>query len=234
MKNKDIKDILFAVALFSALTVTLSGCGGVVKPTSTAAAPVDTDGDGVGDNADAFPNDATETTDSDSDSVGNNADAFPNDATETADADNDGVGNNADAFPNDVTETADADNDGVGDNADAFPNDATETADTDGDNADDFPSDSARSVATLQLPGQDSLTGRDTVTATESKIETVAAKAPKEGSVTQSSAGKVSVSVVHDAAGSEFTVTNDDGWSVADTDKEGRLNDAPTGWEGLP
>ena len=32
------------------------------------------DGDGVGDNADAFPNDATETTDSDGDGVGNNSD----------------------------------------------------------------------------------------------------------------------------------------------------------------
>ena len=32
------------------------------------------DGDGVGDNADAFPNDATETQDTDGDGVGDNSD----------------------------------------------------------------------------------------------------------------------------------------------------------------
>ena len=105
----------------------------------------DSDNDGVGDNADAFPNDVNETADSDNDGVGDNADAFPNDVNETADSDNDGVGDNADAFPNDVNETADSDNDGVGDNADAFPNDVNETADSDndgvGDNADAFPND---------------------------------------------------------------------------------------------
>jgi len=37
----------------------------------------------VGDNADAFPNDASETMDTDSDGVGDNADAFPNDASKT-------------------------------------------------------------------------------------------------------------------------------------------------------
>ena len=105
----------------------------------------DTDGDGVGDNGDAFPNDASETTDTDGDGVGDNADAFPNDPNETTDTDGDGVGDNADAFPSDPNETADSDGDGVGDNGDAFPNDASETTDTDGDgvgdNADAFPND---------------------------------------------------------------------------------------------
>ena len=64
--------------------------------------------DGVGDNSDAFPNDATETLDSDMDGVGDNADAFPNDATETLDSDNDGVGDNSDAFPNDPAKSVDA------------------------------------------------------------------------------------------------------------------------------
>ena len=73
--------------------------------------------DGVGDNADAFPVDATETVDSDGDNVGDNSDAFPNDANESADSDMDGVGDNADAFPNDASETLDTDGDGVGDNA---------------------------------------------------------------------------------------------------------------------
>ncbi|CAM3236869.1 collagenase [Shewanella violacea] len=107
--------------------------------------PVDTDGDGVIDSQDAFPNDPTESVDTDGDGVGDNADAFPNDATETLDSDGDGVGNNADAFPNDATETLDSDGDGVGDNADAFPFDATETLDSDGDgignNADAYPND---------------------------------------------------------------------------------------------
>ena len=57
--------------------------------------------------------------DSDGDGVNDDEDAFPNDPKETADTDNDGVGDNADVFPNDPTEIADCDNDGVGDNADA-------------------------------------------------------------------------------------------------------------------
>ncbi|MDA9008037.1 hypothetical protein N9J18_02235, partial [Porticoccaceae bacterium] len=65
------------------------------------AGPVDSDNDGVNDDEDAFPNDASETADSDNDGTGDNADAFPNDASETADSDNDGVGDNADFAPND-------------------------------------------------------------------------------------------------------------------------------------
>jgi len=106
---------------------------------------VDSDSDGTGDNADAFPNDANETMDSDSDGTGDNADVFPNNATETMDSDEDTVGDNADAFPNNANETMDSDSDGTGDNADAFPNDANETMDSDvdgtGDNADAFPND---------------------------------------------------------------------------------------------
>ncbi|MEC9194725.1 MAG: choice-of-anchor V domain-containing protein, partial [Candidatus Thermoplasmatota archaeon] len=117
-----------------------------------ASETADSDNDGVGDNADAFPLDGTETTDSDGDGVGDNGDAFPNDASETADSDNDGVGDNADVFPNDPSETVDSDNDGVGDNGDAFPNDASETLDSDndgvGDNADVFPNDPSESVDT--------------------------------------------------------------------------------------
>ncbi len=87
----------------------------------TLDAVIDSDGDGVPDDQDDFPNDPTETTDSDGDGVGDNADAFPNDPGETADSDGDGVGDNADAFPNDPGETADSDGDGVGDNSDPFP-----------------------------------------------------------------------------------------------------------------
>ena len=110
----------------------------------------DTDGDGIGDNADRdddndgrndviddFPRDASETADSDGDGIGDNADPFPRNADETADTDGDGVGDSSDAFPDDPSESLDSDGDGVGDNADAFPNDATEFADSDGDGVGD-------------------------------------------------------------------------------------------------
>ncbi len=143
------------------------------------AVDIDSDGDGVLDADDAFPLDPNETVDTDGDGIGNNADtdddndgvldtadAFPLDATESVDTDTDGVGNNADtdddndgvldtadAFPLDATESVDTDTDGIGNNADtdddndgvldtadAFPLDATESVDTDtdgiGNNAD--------------------------------------------------------------------------------------------------
>nr|ANV81116.1 hypothetical protein [uncultured Candidatus Thalassoarchaea sp.] len=108
-------------------------------------ADTDDDGDGVLDSTDAFPYDPSETMDTDGDGLGDNADEFPNDATERVDSDGDGVGDNADVFPSDTTEWADTDGDGVGDNSDAFPNDASEIVDSDGDgvgnNADAFPYD---------------------------------------------------------------------------------------------
>ena len=58
--------------------------------------PFDTDGDGVYDADDAFPNDPNESADSDGDGVGDNADDFPNDPSESVDTDGDGVGDNAD------------------------------------------------------------------------------------------------------------------------------------------
>jgi alpha-tubulin suppressor-like RCC1 family protein len=94
----------------------------------------DDDDDGVLDQYDAFRTDASETLDTDLDGIGNNADtdddddgdsvnddndAFPLDAAESVDTDSDGMGNNADA---------DDDNDGVDDNNDAYPLDATRSA----------------------------------------------------------------------------------------------------------
>ena len=73
---------------------------------------VDSDGDGVSDLDDAFPDDASESVDSDGDGVGNNADAFPSDASETLDTDGDLVGNNADS---------DDDGDGIDDDYDPQP-----------------------------------------------------------------------------------------------------------------
>lgn len=107
---------------------------------------IDTDGDGVLDDEDAFPFRANETLDSDNDGVGDNQDQFPNDATETLDTDGDSLGNNtdddddndgtldnADQLPLDPNETLDTDHDGVGDNADELPNNQDEFVDTDGD-----------------------------------------------------------------------------------------------------
>ena len=134
--------------------------GDAVMSNEVTIGDIDSDGDGVLDGQDAFPNDSSETTDSDGDGVGDNADVFPNDGTQTTDTDGDGygdnpTGNNADAFPNDATQTTDSDGDGYGDNptgnnADAFPADGTEWADTDGDgvgdNADAFPNDATETV----------------------------------------------------------------------------------------
>ena len=50
----------------------------------TRTGPSDSDGDGVNDDQDAFPDDPSETADSDGDGVGDNADAFPNDPTRSA------------------------------------------------------------------------------------------------------------------------------------------------------
>ncbi|MEP4145606.1 MAG: S8 family serine peptidase [Halioglobus sp.] len=109
----------------------------------------DSDGDGVQDHRDAFPNDRTETTDTDGDGVGDNADAFPENDREWSDVDDDGVGDNLDEFPDDPSEWRDTDQDGVGDNRDAFPYDSSESLDSDGDgvgdNADTFPNDPSQS-----------------------------------------------------------------------------------------
>ena len=93
----------------------------------------DSDGDGVTDILDVFPDNPDETADRDGDGTGDNSDVFPDDATEVADRDGDGTGDNSDVFPDDATEVADRDGDGTGDNSDVFPDDATEVADRDGD-----------------------------------------------------------------------------------------------------
>lgn len=122
----------------------------------------DDDGDGVPNGEDAFPNDPKETKDTDGDGIGDNADedvdgdgvdneedAFPLNKNETTDTDGDGIGDNVDpdkdgdghnntddAFPGDPKEWKDSDNDTIGDNGD-------DDRDGDGvDNDDDaFPDD---------------------------------------------------------------------------------------------
>jgi len=121
--------------------------GDASKTKQEELAPSDKDGDGVIDSEDAFPDDPNEWKDTDGDGIGDNADqdrdgdghnndvdAFPIDPKEWKDSDGDGIGDNADKdrdndgveddkdkFPDDPTEWADSDKDGVGDNKDAYP-----------------------------------------------------------------------------------------------------------------
>lgn len=92
--------------------------------------PHDSDGDGIPDSNDTFPDDPAEWQDSDEDGVGDNADAFPDDATEWLDTDGDGTGDNADT---------DDDGDGFLDSWEDFlgtdpldPNDMPVDTDSDG------------------------------------------------------------------------------------------------------
>ena len=96
--------VLATVLLASLLTA--CGGGGSSDNSGTGTAQTDTDGDGVIDSQDAFPNDASESKDTDGDGVGDNSDKFPNDASESKDTDGDGTGNTADT---------DDDNDGASD-----------------------------------------------------------------------------------------------------------------------
>jgi|GEM_PF-1578946 len=74
--------------------------------------PPDSDGDGVADERDAFPNNPKEQFDSDKDGVGDHADAFPFNPAEQKDTDGDKIGDNADM---------DDDNDGIPDATDTNP-----------------------------------------------------------------------------------------------------------------
>ena len=130
--------------------------GSNLKCLGTSSGPVqDTDGDGIMDYADAFPDDPLETQDSDGDGVGDNSDPWPNDPTKWIDSDGDGhedynIDQNqnritVDQFPYDPNEWIDSDSDMVGDNSDAFPNNPAESKDDDndgvGNNADKFDND---------------------------------------------------------------------------------------------
>ena len=102
--------------------------------------------------ADAFPRDPKESLDTDGDGIGNNADmdddndgtvddddVFPLDVSESSDADMDGTGDNKDAFPNNPLYTLDSDSDGMPDSWETKygldpndPNDAASDKNNDG------------------------------------------------------------------------------------------------------
>ena len=58
-------------------TLALLGVGACDAGSVPPVAAVDSDGDGVADADDAFPNDPNETKDTDGDGIGDNADPFP-------------------------------------------------------------------------------------------------------------------------------------------------------------
>lgn len=92
----------------------------------------DSDGDGVVDTSDDYPNDPEESTDTDGDGLGDNLDT---------DDDNDGTPDEDDALPTNSTEDTDTDGDGIGNEADADDNDDgiadTGSTDTNGDGVED-------------------------------------------------------------------------------------------------
>ncbi len=79
-----------ARVVFSLADATLSGGQLELTVDGAGGDDPDSDGDGVPDSIDAFPDDPFETTDSDGDGVGDVADAFPDDPTQSGDDDTGG------------------------------------------------------------------------------------------------------------------------------------------------
>jgi hypothetical protein len=141
------KQKIVAQIAFVTIVLALGACGG-----GGSSGPRDSDGDGVPNNQDVFPNDATESVDSDGDGVGDSADAFPNDAAETADADTDGVGNNSDNCPDDANAgQTDSDANGAGDACDPITTTYAFTSSFDGGSSVSYTGQTARHVLVLGL-----------------------------------------------------------------------------------
>jgi len=67
----------------------------------------DSDGDGIEDSVDKFPDDPSEWEDTDGDGTGDNSDAFPTDPKKWIDSDGDGLDNNSDVNPDNGKDTID-------------------------------------------------------------------------------------------------------------------------------
>lgn len=145
-KVGDVEQILHTEKATTGATTDTTGLGNgsITVQSRPAINNPDLDGDGTPNNLDAFPHDPNEDTDTDGDGVGDNADndddgdgvndandVFPLDPGEHRDTDGDGVGNNADT---------DDDNDGVLDINDDYPLDAARSSITDQD-GDGWPAD---------------------------------------------------------------------------------------------
>lgn len=86
--------IILAAALLVSACDSGSGDSTATEPSTAGSVNTDTDGDGIIDSLDAFPDDATESADTDGDGIGDNTDT---------DIDGDGVDNLNDPSPNDAT-----------------------------------------------------------------------------------------------------------------------------------
>lgn len=159
------------LAVLAALAVLATGCGSETKNEAADKAqvvaatpsPVDSDGDGVADDEDLRPNDASiqsgDDLDTDGDGVKDGEDYRLSDpkvqTRNDIDTDKDGVADFKDAFPRDASYSKDSDSDRVADALDAFPKDArySKDADRDGvaDAEDAFPTDPSRSEITLAM-----------------------------------------------------------------------------------
>ncbi len=177
----------------------------------------DQDGDGVTDAEDAFPADPSESLDTDGDGIGNNADTdddndgvaddqdqLPLDGSETLDTDSDGIGNNADT---------DDDGDGVADAQDVFPLDFTESADSDGDGVGDnadLDSDND-GIATLSEAGGSNftMTTEDLIGGTLSASQLSTIDLSAQGAVIGQSVNVSSIQAVGDLDGTAEGVTID-------------------------
>lgn len=84
-------------------------CGICIGSGDQTSCVIDSDGDGVDDDSDVFPNDSEEWSDFDGDGIGDNADT---------DDDGDGCEDANDELPTNANECLDTDGDGIGDNAD--------------------------------------------------------------------------------------------------------------------
>ncbi|MBX2838746.1 MAG: hypothetical protein KTR35_17945 [Gammaproteobacteria bacterium] len=138
MLQRSLSKQLLTLLVLVLLAFTTACGGGSDSDPADNSGNEDSDGDGVVDAEDAFPNDPTESVDTDGDGIGNNADldddadgipdtndanpldtdndTLPNDQDD--DDDDDGVLDVDDAFPLDPMESMDSDGDGIGDNAD--------------------------------------------------------------------------------------------------------------------
>ena len=122
------------IAVLAATALALGGCGSSEEPAAapaeaveSAQEPIDSDGDGVLDDEDDFPNnpDAFDEKDRDGDGVNNGIDYDPDDpdVLEAPDSDGDGVPDDRDDFPKNPNRDTDSDGDGVADQDDYAPND---------------------------------------------------------------------------------------------------------------
>ena len=162
------------LALVLLPSLLFTACRSPEEDSGNTDVPVtDADGDGVDDEDDAFPNDATETVDTDGDGVGDNADDDDDDdgfsdlaeaecLTEPLDSTSVPLDTDGDGLCDDPQDDDD-DGDGVSDADDVFPLDATEWVDTDGDGTGDEADDDDDDDGTLDVDDDLPLDATETV-----------------------------------------------------------------------